>query len=48
MPAGKFEGRFLDLDFAYLKDLSIIDYRVRLVLFKMIINIEHYLKMKIS
>ena len=47
MPAGKFEGRFLDLDFAYLKDLSIIDYRVRLVLFKMIINIEHYLKIKI-
>lgn len=46
-PAGKFEGKYQDLDFAYLKDLSIIDYRVRLVLFKMIINIEYYLKMKI-
>ena len=46
-PAGKFEGKYQDLDFAYLKDLSIIDYRVRLVLFKMIINIEHYLKIKI-
>ena len=44
---GKFIDKYIDLDFAYLKDLSIIDYRVRLVLFKMIINIEHYLKMKI-
>ena len=44
---GKFIDKYIDLDFAYLKDLSIIDYRVRLILFKMIINIEHYLKMKI-
>ena len=42
---GRFVDKYIDLDFAYLKDLSIIDYRVRLVLFKMIINIEHYLKM---
>lgn len=46
-PAGKFEGKYQDLDFAYLKDLSIIDYRTRLLLFKMIIDIEHYLKIKI-
>ena len=44
---GRFVDKYIDLGFAYLKDLSIIDYRVRLVLFKMIINIEHYLKMKI-
>ena len=44
---GRFVDKYIDLDFAYLKDLSIIDYRVRLVLFKMIINIEHYLKIKI-
>ena len=46
-PAGKFEGMYQDLDFAYLKDLSIIDHRVRLILFKMIIDIEHYLKIRI-
>ena len=44
---GRFVDKYIDVDFAYLKDLSIIDYRVRLVLFKMIINIEHYLKIKI-
>ena len=44
---GKFVDKFIDLDFAYLKDLSIIDYRTRLILFKMIIDIEHYLKIRI-
>ena len=43
---GELEGKYIDLDFAYLKDLSIIDYRTRLVLFKMIIDIEHYLKIR--
>ena len=46
-PAGEFEGLYQDLDFAYLKDLSIIDHRVRLLLFKRIIDIEHYLKIRI-
>ena len=46
-PAGKYEGLYQDLDFAYLKDMAIIDYRVRVLLFKMIIDIEHYLKIKI-
>lgn len=44
---GKFTNKYIDLDFAYLKDLSIIDYRLRLLLFDMIINIEHYLKIRI-
>ena len=46
-PAGKYEGLYQDLDFAYLKDMAIIDHRTRLLLFKMIIDIEHYLKIKI-
>ena len=44
---GELQGKYIDLDFAYLKDLSIIDYRTRTVLFKMIIDIEHYLKIRI-
>ena len=46
-PAGKMEGKYLDLDFAYLKDLSIIDMKLRLVLNDVIMDIEHYLKLKI-
>ncbi len=44
---GKFIDKFIDLDFAYLKDLAIIDHRSRLVLFKIIIDIEYYLKIRI-
>jgi len=44
---GVFINKYIDLDFAYLKDLAIIDHRVRLLYFKMIIDIEHYLKIRI-
>ena len=47
MNDGKFVDKYIDLDFAYLKDMSDIDYKVRILLFKMIINIEHSLKLKI-
>lgn len=46
-PCGELAWKYIDLDFAYLKDLSIIDYRTWIVLFKMIIDIEHYLKIRI-
>lgn len=44
---GKYDNRYIDLDFAYLKDLSDIDYELRIILFIMIMNIEHFLKIKI-
>ena len=44
---GNYIDEYIDLDFAYLKDLSIIDYYLRMVLFKMVANIEHYLKIRI-
>ena len=47
MVDGVFINKYIDLDFAYLKDLAIIDHRVRLLFFKMIIDIEHYLKIRI-
>ncbi len=46
-PAGNMEGKYLDLDFVYLIDLVIIDFKLRLLLFDMILDIEHYLKIKI-
>ena len=44
---GELTGKYIDLDFAYLKDLSNIDYQLRIILFKMIINLEHSLKIRI-
>ena len=44
---GEFVEKYINLDFAFLKDMAIIDHRTRLLLFKMIIDIEHYLKIRI-
>lgn len=44
---GKYINKYIDLDFAYLKDLAIIDFELRLLLYDIISDIEHYLKFRI-
>ncbi len=43
--AGKDKNKYIDLDFAYLKELSIIDMHYRFLVKKMCSDIEHGLSM---
>lgn len=44
----KSDGRYLNLDFDYLKDLSIIDYHLRELLNFLSLNIEHSIKTRFN
>lgn len=44
---GEYINKYIDLDFAYLKDLAIIDFELRLLLYNMISDVEHYLKFRL-
>lgn len=43
-PAGDLEGQYIDLDFEVLKDLSIIDMRMRYTFMQMALDVEHFTK----
>lgn len=43
-PDGSLKGQYISLDFALLKDLSIIDMRMRYVFMEMALDIEHFAK----